>query len=150
MADSTPLFRSTDALTAAQASELVRLTQNNQLRNVLLGKLASADMNSAADQAIAINLPTNGKYVIRNIVVTNASISLTTAVGGIYAAASKTTPIVANSQAYTTLTASTKVMDLVVLVSADIRSEATLYLSLTTAQGAAATADIYVFGDIIL
>ncbi len=113
----------------------------------VLGSLVGADMNSTADQAIAISA---AKYVIRGIVATNASINLTTAVGGVYAAASKAgTAIVANTQAYSALTAASKFVDLTLAGETDTRTLATIYLSLTTAQGAAATADIYVIGDVI-
>ena len=111
-----------------------------------LGFLKSANMNSTSDQAISIN---SAKYVIRRIIVCNASTSLTLAVGGFYAAASKATAIVASTQVFTALTGSTKTLDttLNALALSDTRTETTLYLSLTTAQGGAATADVYIFGD---
>lgn len=123
------------------SASLEALTQFSQL-----GSLIGANFNSTSDQAIAINAT---DYVIRRIVATNASISLTTAVGGIYAAASKTTALVANTQVYSALTTSAKFVDLTLnaLALSDRRTEATLYLSLTTPQGAAATGDIYIFGD---
>lgn len=113
---------------------------------IVLGRLNSANFNSTADQGIATN---STRYIIRRIVVQNASTSLTTAVGGFYAAASKTTALVSAAQVYTALTASTKYIDatLTALVGTDVRTEATLYLSLTTGQGGAATADILIIGD---
>lgn len=136
-------------LTVAQTNQLAALTQYGQLKNVLLGKLTGANFNVTTDQAITINNTT--RYIIRSIVVTNASISLDTALGGIYAAASKTTALVAAGQAYSALTAAAKYLDLTLeaIVSTDTRTQTTLYLSLSTPQGAAATADVYVFGDII-
>jgi hypothetical protein len=116
----------------------------------LLGKLTSGNFNSTADQPITINLPGGAtKYVIQNITCTNASTSLTLAVGGFYAAASKTTAIVANTQVFTALTAAAKyvAVTLNALVGTDIRTETTLYLSLTTGQGGAATADCYIYGN---
>lgn len=113
----------------------------------LLGRLLSANMNATTDQIIPIN---SQKYTVRRILVTNASINLTTAVGGFYTAASKGgTAIVANSQAYSTLSASTKFLDctLEAILTTDVRTESKLYFSLTTPQGAAATADIYIVGD---
>lgn len=114
----------------------------------VLGVLKSANMNSTADQAILIN---SSNYIIRKIIVTNPSTSLTTAVGGFYAATGKTTAIVANTQIYTALTGSTKFLDctLAAILGTDRRTETTLYLSLTTPQGGAATADIYIIGDSI-
>ena len=116
---------------------------------ILLGELIGANMNSTSDQQIVI-FSAPAKYIIRRIVATNASISLTTAVGGIYTAVSKGgTAVVANSQAYSTLSAGTKFLDLTLASNTDYRTATSLYLSLTTPQGAAATADIFVYGDIV-
>jgi len=120
---------------------------------ILLGQLISANMNSTSDQQIVI-FSAPAKYIIRRIVATNASISLTTAVGGIYPAVSKGgTAIVANTQVYSGLTASGKFVDLTVASGytsgGDVLTVKSIYLSLTTPQGAAATADIEVYGDII-
>lgn len=112
-----------------------------------LGRLIGANMNSTADQAIQIGA---GRYVVRFITVQNPSISLTTAAGGVYTAASKGgSAIVAAAQAYSALTGSTKILNLTLaaVAATDVRTEAQLFLSLTTAQGAAATADVFVFGD---
>ena len=118
-------------------------------RESILGRLIGANMNSTGDQPIAINA---AKYVIRRIVVVNASANLTLAVGGFYTAASKGgTAIVANTQIYTALTAAAKFLDvtLAAILGTDVRTEGTLYFSLTTAQGSAATADIFIIGDIL-
>lgn len=110
-----------------------------------LGRLIGANMNSTADQAVPIS---SSKYIIRRVVVTNASANLTLAVGGIYTGASKGgTTIVANTQLYSALTASSKTLDLTLIALTDVLTSTTIYLSLTTAQGLAATADIYLFGD---
>jgi hypothetical protein len=125
-----------------------------QFGGILLGKLISADMNSTSDQRIVM-FSNPSKFILRRIVVTNASISLTTAAGGVYTAASKGgTAVVASSQAYSSLTASTLFLDLTLSAtgsaSTTVKSSIpNLYLSLTTAQGAAATADVYVYGDIL-
>lgn len=125
-----------------------------QFGGILLGSLIAANFNSTADQQITI-FSNPSKYIIRRIVVTNASTSLSTAAGGIYTAVSKGgTAVVASSQVYTTLTGSTLFLDLTLSVSGSANitvksSIPNLYLSLTTAQGTAATADVYVYGDII-
>ena len=116
---------------------------------VLLGAIKGADMNVTTDQAIPVPY---AKYVIRNIIVTNASTNLTLAAGGVYTATSKGgTTVVAAAQVYTALSASTKFVDLTLAsgVTGDVVTAATLYLSLTTGQGAAATADCYIFGDVL-
>lgn len=115
-----------------------------------IGRLIGANMNVTTDQAIPLFIPATKTFLVRKIAVKNASISLTTAVGGVYPAASKGgTPLVANTQVYSSLSAATKEVDLTMAVTTTVQAAATpLYLSLTTAQGAAATADVYVYGDI--
>ena len=116
---------------------------------VLIGSKVGLNMNVTTDQLIPITRIGSKKYQITRIVVTNASVSLTTAAGGIYQAASKAgTAIVANSQAYSALTAATTTLDLTLAINRTYTLN-NLYFSLTTAQGAAATADIYVYGYII-
>lgn len=120
--------------------------------NNYIGKLIGADMDVTTDQPIKISGDSSLIYIIRRIIVVNPSISLTTAAGGFYTAASKGgTTVVAASQAYTALTGSTKWVDLTLAsgVTGDTLTAGTLYFSLTTAQGAAATADIYIFGDLL-
>jgi len=116
---------------------------------VLIGSLIGANFNSTADQQITITHPYS-KVQIQSIRVTNASTSLTTAAGGIYTGASKSgTTIIAASQVYSALTASNLVLTPPVSSPASLTAfdnTLTLYFSLTTAQGATATADIYVFG----
>lgn len=128
----------------------------------VVGKLLGADMNVTTDQLIPIQVTDAdnnivalaGQFIIDDIVVTNASVDLTTAAGGVYLAASKAgTPIVAAAQVYSALTASTKWVALTKAATAltdlfDGTTQANLYFSLTTAQGAAATADIYVYGKL--
>jgi hypothetical protein len=116
---------------------------------VLLGRI-TANMNITTDQAITINREnTTRKFIITRIVVTNASTSLTTAAGGVYPAVSKGgTAIVAAAQAYSSLTGPTIVLNTTLAVNRNYDIN-TIYFSLTTAQGAAATADVLVYGFII-
>ena len=109
---------------------------------MLVGSLLGANMNITTDQVITVH---SGNYLITGIVATNASTSLTLAAGGIYTATSKGgTAIVAAAQLYSALTANTIQLTLTPASTAR-RTETPLYLSLTVAQGGAATADIYVF-----
>lgn len=125
-----------------------------QFGGILLGTLIGANMNSTDDQIITM-FSNPSKFIIRRIVVANASISLTTAAGGVYTAASKGgVAVVASSQAYSSLTTSALFLDLTLSTSGSASTTVkssipNLYLSLTTAQGAAATADVYVYGDIL-
>jgi len=114
----------------------------------ILGKLVGANMNVTTDQAIAISA---AKYRITRITVTNASASLTLAAGGVYPAAAKGgTAIVAAGQLYTALTVALLALDLTLAVASTVYSAVpSIFFSLTTAQGAAATADIYIYGDVL-
>lgn len=120
---------------------------------VVGGRLLAADFNSTNDQAITISLPPGfTKWRLNNIFITEASISLTTAVGGFYTAASKAgTTLIANTQAYTTLTGAAvnstgnfMAATNITAVTATVFDVATIYLSLSTPQGAAATANVFV------
>jgi len=123
------------------------------------GWLKGANFNSTSDQAIAIAVPT-ATYMVDSIVVSDPSVSLTTAAGGFYSAASKGgIAIVANTQAYSPLTTgavnTTGGAMLATLAAAGTTTRfqgptqtskvTTLYLSLTTPQGAAATANVRVY-----
>lgn len=113
----------------------------------LLGQLLSANMNSVADQAIGIIM--SGTYIIDKIIATNASANMTgsIAAGGIYTGANKTgTNVVSAAQTYTSLTSASKWMALTLAVTSDTLTAQTLYFALTTANGSAATCDIYIYG----
>ena len=119
------------------------------------GRLLGANFNTTADQAIPISVP-SPIYAVEFIWVSNPSVSLTTAAGGIYSAASKGgVAVVASSQAYSVLTtnaANTSGNGLLLTLATaggnqTIYNVNTMYLSLTTAQGAAATADVRVVCD---
>jgi hypothetical protein len=117
----------------------------------IMFSLIGANMNVTTDQQLNAHIPSASRYYITRILITNASISLTTAAGGFYTAAGKGgTTLVASSQVYTQLTGAN------LALAATLASGATNntftgapYVSLSTAQGAAATADIYVTGDLI-
>jgi hypothetical protein len=118
----------------------------------VLGRVIGANMNVTTDQPIFLNVPAGARYRLTEIWVANASVSLTTAVGGVYTAAAKGgTVLVLATQAYTAFTAAT-VLAAITVVAAQLavtQNANPIYLSLTTPQGAAATADFFVFGDIL-
>lgn len=115
----------------------------------LIGKFSKADFNSTADQRIYLD-PTITRCRITRIVVVGASVSLTTAAGGVYTAAAKGgTALVAAAQAYASLTTPAKVLELTMQNNADALTTTSVFLSLTTAQGAAATADVYIYGEVL-
>lgn len=119
---------------------------------ILGGRLIGANMNVTTDQQIPIICPAR-HFIIQSIWVSTASISLTTAAGGVYTAASKGgTAIVAAGQAYSGLTAaavnaagSALALTLATGATTGLFDLSSIYFSLTTAQGAAATANIRVF-----
>lgn len=117
----------------------------------VLFRLIGANMNVTTDQVFVPYLWTPGQqYLIERIRAVNPSISLTTAAGGVYTAASKGgNTLVLSSQVYTGATNATSGQDLTLASQgAGLRTEIPI-LSLTTAQGAAATADFYIFGSLI-
>lgn len=116
-----------------------------------IATLFSADMNSTADQPFVFPFGNTRKFGLGGnavVIASNPSVSLTTAVGGIYPAISKGgTALVAATQVYSGLTAvGTKVNLTTGTTSNGTVFNAPLYLSLTTPQGTAALCDLYIFG----
>lgn len=118
---------------------------------MLLGRILGANMNVTTDQPFVLtNYAALNPFRITKITAKNASISLTTAAGGVYPAATKGgTAIVAAGQVYTALTAATIALDLTLAAGTTVYAKGGApILSLTTGQGAGATADLYLFGDV--
>lgn len=109
--------------------------------------LIGANMNVTTDQAFTQAFGFT-QYSIDEIQVTNASASLTLAAGGIYTTTAKGgSAIVAAAQVYSALTAATKILKpTIASAGTDMLTALTLYLSLTVAQGGAATADMRIMG----
>lgn len=118
------------------------LATNQAIR--LLAVATGVNVNSTGDQAtLAINNASS--YSVSNVVFTNASISLSTAAAGLFTAPSAGgTGIVANA-ALSALTSSTVVSQRTVASTA-LQTAQNLYVNVGTAQGAAATMDVYVYG----
>lgn len=117
------------------------LSQNQAIR--LLGVKRGVNLNATGDTVIPIIATTN--YSVSNVILTNASISLTTAAAGLFpSAAAGGTAIVANA-ALTTNTGPTIVFQRTVASTVQ-QTSPVLYWNVATAQGAAATGDIYVYG----
>ena len=114
----------------------------------LIGQLLGANMNVTTDQLIPINLLPKALYNVTDIYVLNPSTSLTTAVGGFYSAASKSgTGLVAASQAYSAATDAAHCEKCTIAAAGAamvLSQQPNIYFALTTPQGAAATADIFV------
>lgn len=111
------------------------------------GQLLGANFNSTADQAIPIICPPSFPCIVDDIYVDNASVALSTAVGGIYTGPGKTGgQVVAAGQAYSQLTtnAANASGNSLSFIGAIAVNTGVLYLSLSTPQGAPATADVHV------
>jgi len=117
--------------------------------SVLLGKVVSANLNSAgSDNAVAVPF---SKYIIRKVVVTNVSTSLAISVAtvGVYTSSGGGGSTVVTAATLTALTGSTKFVDMTIALSADSTTASTLYVRNVLANGAPATADVYIFGDVL-
>jgi len=114
---------------------------NQTLR--LLASYQSVNCNVVADTVLPII--NTSSYSISNVIFTNASTSLTTAAAGLFTAPSAGgTAIVANA-ALSALTAASVVSQRTVASTA-AQTGQNLYFNVATAQGAAATCDVFVYG----
>lgn len=131
-----------DATAAAARSTLGKVLP----RYGLLASLVGMDLNSAAsDNALTVEAT---RYRIDKVTFDNASTNLTLATAGVFTAAGAGGTVIAADQALSALTASTKFDDLTLDagVGTDVLTAGTLYARCGTAQGGAATADVYIFG----
>ena len=110
----------------------------------LLAVATGVNVNATGDQAV-LPIINSSNYSIANVVFTNASVSLSSAAAGLFTAPTAGgTGVVANA-ALSALTGPTVVSQRTVASTA-IQSGQNLYLNVGTAQGAAATMDVYVYG----
>lgn len=114
---------------------------NQALR--LLASFEGVNVNALGDTVLP--LINTSRYSVANVIVTNASVSLTTAAAGLFTApAAGGTAIVANA-ALSACTAASVVSQRTVASTA-AQSGQNLYFNVATAQGAAATCDVFVYG----
>lgn len=117
------------------------LSSNQAVR--LLASYQGVNANATGDTVLP--LLDSSSYSVKFAVFTNASISLTTAAAGVFTApAAGGTGIVANA-ALSALTGPTVVSERTVASTA-AQTGQNLYVNVGTAQGAAATFDVYVYG----
>ena len=118
-----------------------QLSTNQAIR--LLASYQGVNVNATGDTVLPILNTTN--YSVSNVIFTNASVSLTTAAAGLFTApAAGGTGLVANA-ALSAMTGSTVVSQRTVASTATQTGQ-NLYVNVGTAQGAAATMDVYVYG----
>ena len=128
----------------------------------VLGSIRGANFNLAnVDQAIYVP-PAITAFQITSIIVTNASVSLSLAQGGFYSQAGRGgSQIVSSGQTYAALTTLNALLQATLTtfgsatrfsvnnlstVVVNNQSQLAVYFNLSTAQGVAATADIYLVG----
>lgn len=115
------------------------------LRNEYPGYTIDArgvDLNTVGDTTVHVPF---SKYIVRRMIVTNASTSLgssSATIGAYTAAAAGGTAIVTPATA-TGLTAASKFNDRTIAASADSQTASTLYIRVGVAHGSAATCDVY-------
>jgi hypothetical protein len=147
-------------VTSVAANDTTSLSQAgcDQIGGVgytLIGRIVGANMNVATDQPATMFIPANAYYVPAEMVLKNCSVSLTTAQGAFYDAASKGGNILFGSgttQGFTFCTGAGTVHALAVSTAGSKLVEAQTappILSLTTIQGAAATANVYFWGYVL-
>lgn len=109
----------------------------------LLASYQGVNVNQTGDTVLPVSNTSN--YSVSNVIFTNASTSLTTALAGVFTApAAGGTAIVANA-ALSALTGSTVVSQRTVAATA-AQAGQNLYVNVGTAQGAAATMDVFIYG----
>jgi hypothetical protein len=117
------------------------LASNQALR--LIASAQSVNLNAVADTIAPILVA--GSVSVQSIIVANASTSLTTAQIAVYTGAGATGTAVKSAYAVSGNTAAAKVV-VTAATSNDAVTSTPLYVRCTTAQGAAATADVFIYG----
>lgn len=133
-------------LLASSTADAALATLRALPRYGLLGKAAAIDMNVAtSDNAITL---ASSRYRIDKVTVENASVNLTTATAGLFTAAGGGGTTLAADQSLAALTATSKYKDLTLdaVTSTDLLTAGTVYLRVGTAQGVAATANVWIWG----
>jgi hypothetical protein len=120
---------------------LFNLASNQAIR--LIGRARGVNLGAIGDTPIQ-TLSTNN-FSVYQVVVTNASASLAQAQGALYTAAAAGGTAIVAPAALSAATTAAKVVQMTV-ASTDNPSVNTLYFRTTTANTAAATGDVYVYG----
>ena len=126
----------------SQSSVGLQNLSNNQAVRLLAVK-KSVDCNLAGDNALPVI--SSNKYSVSAVLVTNASISLTTAHASVYPLPAAGGTAIVSDAALSSLSAST-VVDTMTINSTAAQTGQFIYFRIGTAQGAAATADDYIYG----
>jgi hypothetical protein len=118
------------------------LATNQALR--LIASAEGVNLNAVGD-TVANIVNQSGKVSVQSVIVASASINLTTAQLAVYTGPNATGVAVKTAYALTGNSASDKVV-ITAADDTDLVTSGKLYLRCTTAQGAAATADVFIYG----
>lgn len=118
------------------------LASNQALR--LLASAQGVNLNQVGDTVAQI-VNNSGRYSVQSVIVTNASVDLTTAQLAVYTGAGATGTAIKSAYALTGNSTPAKTV-VTAATSTDAVSGTPLYIRCTTAQGAAATADVFIYG----
>lgn len=117
------------------------LATNQAIR--LLASYQGVNVNAAGDTVLPIQ--NSGRWSVSNVIFTNASVSLTTATAGVFTAPNGGGTAIVADAALSGLTSASVVSQRTVASTA-AQTGGNLYLDVGTAQGAAATMDVFVYG----
>jgi hypothetical protein len=117
------------------------LGSNQALR--LLASAIGVNANATGDTVLPII--DSSSYSVKFVVATNASVSLSSAAAGVFTAPSAGGTAIVSNAALSALTGPTVVSERTVASTA-AQTGQNLYVNVGTAQGAAATLDVYVYG----
>jgi hypothetical protein len=127
---------------STQTAHPSNLATNQAYR--LLASAQGVNLNSVGD-TVANILNRIGNISVQDIVVANASVNLTTAQLAIYTGPGATGVAIKTAYALTGNSATDKVV-VTAASDTDAIEVDQLYIRCTTAQGAAATADVFIYG----
>lgn len=112
----------------------------------VLAKSLAVNLNAVADTALTV---TAAKYIVRKFIVTNCSGTPVLAQVAVYTGASASGTTVVTAAILTTLTGSTKFVDMTLALTTDTLAASTLFVRNAVVQGSALTCDVYVVGDVL-
>ena len=124
-----------------QTNHPTNLATNQALR--LIASAQSVNLNAVADTVATVLV--NGSVVAVSVLVSNASVSLTTAQLAVYTGPGATGTAVKSAYALSGNSSTAKAI-VTAASSTDAITGTPLYIRCTTAQGAAATADVFIYG----
>lgn len=127
---------------STQTNHPSNLATNQALR--VLASAQSVNLNSVGD-TVASLVNDSGNVSVQSVIVANASVDLTTAQLAVFTGAGATGTAIKTAYALSGNSTSAKVV-VTAATSTDAIDVNQLYIRCTTAQGAAATADVFIYG----